>query len=43
MPRGSRLSHAQPDEIASLVLYIASDEARFMVGSVVSMDGGLTA
>jgi NAD(P)-dependent dehydrogenase (short-subunit alcohol dehydrogenase family) len=43
MPRGSRIPHAHPDEIASLVAYIASDEARFMVGSVVSMDGGLTA
>jgi NAD(P)-dependent dehydrogenase (short-subunit alcohol dehydrogenase family) len=35
--------HAHPDEIAGLVAYVASDEARFMVGSVVSMDGGLTA
>jgi NAD(P)-dependent dehydrogenase (short-subunit alcohol dehydrogenase family) len=43
MPRGSRVPHAQPDEIATLVAYIASDDARFMVGSVVSMDGGLTA
>ncbi len=43
MPRGSRIPHAHPDEIASLVAYIASDEARFMVGSTVSMDGGLTA
>jgi NAD(P)-dependent dehydrogenase (short-subunit alcohol dehydrogenase family) len=43
MPRGSRVPHAQPEEIASLVAYIASDEARFMVGSVVSMDGGITA
>jgi NAD(P)-dependent dehydrogenase (short-subunit alcohol dehydrogenase family) len=43
MPRGSRVPHAHPDEIASLVAYIASDEARFMVGSVVSMDGGLVA
>jgi NAD(P)-dependent dehydrogenase (short-subunit alcohol dehydrogenase family) len=43
MPRGSRVPHAHPDEIASLVAYIASEEARFMVGSVVSMDGGLTA
>ncbi len=43
MPRGSRIPHAHPDEIASLVAYVASDEARFMVGSVVSMDGGLTA
>jgi NAD(P)-dependent dehydrogenase (short-subunit alcohol dehydrogenase family) len=43
MPRGSRVPHAHPDEIASLVAYIASDEARFMIGSVVSMDGGLVA
>ena len=43
MPRGSRVPHAHPDEIASLVAYIASDEARFMVGSVISMDGGLVA
>jgi NAD(P)-dependent dehydrogenase (short-subunit alcohol dehydrogenase family) len=43
MPRGSRVPHAHPDEIAGLVAYVASDEARFMVGSVVSMDGGLTA
>ena len=43
MPRGSRVPHAHPDEIASLVAYIASDDARFMVGSVVSMDGGITA
>ena len=43
MPRGSRVPHAQPEEIASLVAYVASDDARFMVGSVVSMDGGITA
>jgi NAD(P)-dependent dehydrogenase (short-subunit alcohol dehydrogenase family) len=43
MPRGSRVPHAHPDEIASLVAYIASDEARFMIGSIVSMDGGLVA
>ena len=43
MPRGSRVPHSDPDEIASLVAYIASDDARFMIGSVVSMDGGITA
>jgi NAD(P)-dependent dehydrogenase (short-subunit alcohol dehydrogenase family) len=43
MPRGSRVPHAHPDEIASLVAFIASDEARFMIGSVVSIDGGLVA
>jgi len=28
--------------IAYLVLYLASDEARYMTGAIVSMDGGLT-
>ncbi len=36
------LGSAQPEEIASLVAYVASDEARYMTGSIVSMDGGLT-
>jgi len=26
-----------------LIAYIASDDARYMVGSIVSMDGGITA
>ncbi len=43
LPRGVKVPHADPDEVASLVAYVASDESRFMVGSVVSMDGGLTA
>ena len=38
----SPLGMAQPAELASLFAYIASDEARFMTGSIVSMDGGLT-
>ena len=32
----------RPEEIAAAVLYMASDEARFMVGAVVVIDGGLT-
>ena len=33
----------QPDEIADLALYISSPAAAFMTGSVVTIDGGLTA
>jgi NAD(P)-dependent dehydrogenase (short-subunit alcohol dehydrogenase family) len=33
---------AEPEELASLYAYVASDEARFMTGSIVTMDGGLT-
>lgn len=33
----------KPEEIAHLVLYLCSDEAGFMTGSVVTIDGGWTA
>lgn len=39
----SPLGYAEPEELAGLVAYIASDDARYMVGSIVSMDGGITA
>jgi NAD(P)-dependent dehydrogenase (short-subunit alcohol dehydrogenase family) len=38
----SPLGNAQPEEVAALVAFVASDEARYMTGSIVSIDGGLT-
>ena len=43
LPRGTRVPHASPDEVASLVATIASGDGRFMMGSIVSIDGGITA
>ena len=40
--RGSRVPYAEPEEIANLAAYLASDDARFVIGSIVSIDGGLT-
>jgi NAD(P)-dependent dehydrogenase (short-subunit alcohol dehydrogenase family) len=39
----SPLGYSEPEEIAGLIAYMLSDDARYMVGSVVSMDGGITA
>ncbi|MDR1634515.1 MAG: SDR family oxidoreductase [Bifidobacteriaceae bacterium] len=35
--------HSQPEEIAGMVLYLASDEASFTTGGVFLVDGGQTA
>jgi 2-keto-3-deoxy-L-fuconate dehydrogenase len=32
----------QPEDIAPLLLYMASDESRHMTGSIVVIDGGIT-
>lgn len=37
------VSLAEPEEIAAAVAYLASDEARFVTGAVLSIDGGQTA
>jgi NAD(P)-dependent dehydrogenase (short-subunit alcohol dehydrogenase family) len=38
----SPLGNSTPDEIAATIAYVASDEARYMVGAVISVDGGIT-
>jgi len=38
----SPLGNAQPEEVAVLVAYVASDDARYMTGSILPIDGGLT-
>jgi len=38
----SPLGNSQPDEVAALIAFIASNEGRYMTGSIVSIDGGLT-
>src|SRR4051812_42140726 len=35
--------HAQPDEVARTVLFLASDESRFITGARVPVDGGMSA
>ncbi len=37
------LGSAAPEEVAGAIAYLASDDARYMTGSIVSFDGGLTA
>jgi NAD(P)-dependent dehydrogenase (short-subunit alcohol dehydrogenase family) len=39
----SPLGYAEPEEVASVIAYIASNDARYMTGSIVSFDGGITA
>ena len=36
------LGNAKTEEVAALIAFVASDEGRYMTGSIVSMDGGLT-
>jgi NAD(P)-dependent dehydrogenase (short-subunit alcohol dehydrogenase family) len=36
------LGMCEPEEVASLVAFVASDEGRYMTGAVLPFDGGLT-
>ena len=38
----SPMGFCQPEDLASLYAYVASDEAHYMTGSIVLMDGGMT-
>ncbi len=38
----SPIGYAEPEEQAGLIAFIASDEGRYMVGQIISMDGGIT-
>jgi NAD(P)-dependent dehydrogenase (short-subunit alcohol dehydrogenase family) len=40
-PVMSKVGVSEPEEVATCIAYIASDDARYMIGSIVSIDGGL--
>ncbi len=39
----SPLGMGEPEDVAATIAFIASDEARYMTGSIVAVDGGVTA
>ncbi len=41
LKRHTPLAFGKPDEIAAMVAYLASDEARYVTGQIFSIDGGL--
>ena len=40
-PVMSRIGVSEPEEVAECIAYVASDTARYMIGSIISIDGGL--
>lgn len=43
MPLTTPMGFCQPDEIAGVISFLASDAARYMTGSIVTYDGGISA
>jgi NAD(P)-dependent dehydrogenase (short-subunit alcohol dehydrogenase family) len=38
----SPIGYSEPEEQAALIAFVASDEGRYMIGQIISMDGGIT-
>jgi NAD(P)-dependent dehydrogenase (short-subunit alcohol dehydrogenase family) len=38
----SPVGYSEPEEIAGLVAFVASDDGRYMIGQILGMDGGIT-
>jgi len=38
----SPVGYAEPDEIAGLIAFVASEDGRYMIGQIVGIDGGIT-
>jgi NAD(P)-dependent dehydrogenase (short-subunit alcohol dehydrogenase family) len=38
----SPLGYGRPEDVAALIAFVASDEASYMTGSILSVDGGIT-
>ena len=36
------LGNSTPDEIARVIAFVASEDCRYMTGSITSIDGGIT-
>jgi NAD(P)-dependent dehydrogenase (short-subunit alcohol dehydrogenase family) len=42
-PSAGRVALGEPEDVAAAVAYLAGDEAKFVTGAVLAVDGGLTA
>jgi NAD(P)-dependent dehydrogenase (short-subunit alcohol dehydrogenase family) len=38
----SPIGYAEPEEVAGLIAFVASDDGRYMIGQILSIDGGVT-